>query len=121
MSKRRSIFFRYFICFITGWIFAYAVSGTKVVLDFLFVGDQIQCQTSFPRYHSACLYSRFGIGEQSLSFQVDGKTVYSVNDFAGGNLKERISWDEQGHKVSLEVLGRKLFLYDANLEIEIKD
>jgi len=91
----------------------------KDVFSFWFVGEEVACQDSFPRYHKACVVSLFGFGDQNVSLKIDDSTVYHVNDCPGGNLNERIQWDSTGRIVTFHVdaLGNKS--YDADLKIEV--
>lgn len=88
--------------------------------EFLF-GFEIQSMASFPYYHAARLYSRPGLGDQTFTLEVDGKTVWVSGDAAGGDLKEKIIWDETGHIVTLELAGKRVFSYNAKSKTEIKE
>lgn len=79
-----------------------------------FVGSPIVCQSSFPRYHDACIYSRFGIGEQAITFEIDGKSVFFSSDLAGGDLKERIVWDQTGRFATFYIDGFTPKTYNAD-------
>ena len=94
--------------------------GGMRVLEFFFDGDPVVCQDSFPRYHTACIYSRFGIGDQAITLKIDGVSVFSSADLPGGNLKERITWDGAGRIVTFHVdgLGDKRFNAETKVPIQ---
>ena len=56
-----------------------------------------------------------------LTLMVDGKAVYIANDAPGGDLKERIYWDGAGNIVTLELSGKKVFVYNARAKQEVKE
>ena len=78
-----------------------------------FFGSEINSRTSFPRGHSARIYSAWGFGEQSLVFIVDGTRVYWIDDFAPGNIQEDILWDESGTVVTFKAFGGKIYEFDT--------
>jgi hypothetical protein len=102
---------KYFLCFLAGVVLTLALFGIRTVLNFLLTGDEIACASSFPRYHKACVYSRFGLGDQALTLTIDGKAVYQAEDFPGGNLNEKITWDPGAQKVTFHIngLGDRIF------------
>ena len=104
---------KYFLFFIAGVVFALAFSGIKAAVNVLLTGDEISCASSFPRYHKACIYSRFGLGDQSLTLTIDGRTVYQAEDFPGGDLKEKILWDSGARKVTFHINGLGDRTFDA--------
>jgi hypothetical protein len=69
----------------------------------------------------ACIYSRVGFGEQTITFQIDGSTVYHNKGFAAGNLKERITWGSEGRSVRFHVDGLDDHIYDAISRIRINE
>lgn len=99
-----------------GSVVYFASEPTAIVWGF-FLGNEVQSQASFPRHHMARVYSAWGFGEQSLIFVVDGKRVYRTNDFAPGNVNEKIVWDESGRTVTFSALGSKIFTYDSESRI----
>ena len=111
--KTKSRLFQNALCFFAGIAFTLAFIGLKKMSQIFFFGDEIACQSSFPRYHKACVYSRFGFGEQAITFRIDGKTVYHVEDFPGGDLGERISWSLEGRKVTFHINGLSDRIYDV--------
>jgi len=115
----RSDISAYFLWFFVGVVATNGYAVMKDVFSFWFVGEEVACQDSFPRYHKACVVSLFGFGDQNVSLKIDDSTVYQVNDCPGGNLNERIQWDSTGRIVTFHVdaLGNKS--YDADLKIEV--
>lgn len=115
--KRDLQLHRYAIGFIIGVVATLGFLGVKQVLVFLFVGSPVVCQDSFPRYHTACIYSRFGMGEQAITLEIDDRSVYFSADLPGGDLKERITWDSSGRFVAFHVDGLGEKTYDAEFKV----
>ena len=92
----------------------------KNAFGFVLFGEPIICRTSFPRYHNACIYSRFGFGEQAISLAIDDKSVFSVDDFTPGNLNENITWEPGGRNVTFHVDGLGDMKYDADLKSRLE-
>jgi len=111
---------RYLIGFGVGVIATLSFLGGMRFLEFFFDGDPVVCQDSFPRYHTACIYSRFGIGEQAITFKIDDVSVFSSADLPGGDLKERVTWDSSGRFVTFHVDGLGDQKYDAEFKILVK-
>jgi hypothetical protein len=105
---------RYILGFAIGVAVTYLTWGAGTVTEFLLIGDPVVCQDSFPRYHTACIYSRFGFGEQAVTFQIDGESVFHTEDFPGGDLRERISWDKNARQVTFHVDGLGDRTFDAD-------
>lgn len=110
---------RYLVGFVVGVAVTYVVWGAGTVTKLLLVGEPVVCQQSFPRYHTACIYSRFGIGDQALIFQIDGVSVFHTEDFAGGPLGERISWNKDARQVTFHVDGIGDRTFDAEVKLEL--
>ncbi len=109
------------ICVVLGMVLLYLLSFPLAVLSWFFLGSEIQSKASFPSYHLATLYMRGGLGDQTYTFDVDGRTVWISGDAAGGNNYDKIYWGETGHIVTLELRGEKVIVYDAmNREIKHK-
>ena len=79
----------------------------------VFVGVEIHSESSFPLGHMARIYSRPGLGDQQLIFEVDGDTVFKTGDWEPGNVKEEIEWDESGQVVTFYASGRKVFTFNT--------
>jgi hypothetical protein len=99
--------------FVLGIVFTVTVAPAFTAVGEFFFGFEIQSAASFPAYHRARLYSRPGLGDQTLTLEVDGSTVWIANDAAGGDLDEKLSWDETGHVLTLEIKGANAVIYDA--------
>jgi hypothetical protein len=108
---------RYAIGFSVGVVATLGLIGVKHVLVFFFVGSPVVCQDSFPRYHTACIYSRFGIGDQAITLEIDSKSVFSSANLPGGDLNERITWDSSGRFVTFHVDGLGAKRYDAEFKV----
>ena len=117
--KSKKQFVKYFVCFLLGILFVFVATSVYRTIDkFLITGSKIQSQSSYPLGHIATLYSRGGLGDQTLTLKVDGKTVWVSGDQPPGDLDEKLIWDETGQIVTLEFNGKKILIYDAlNREI----
>jgi hypothetical protein len=104
---------RYILGFVLGVATTYVIWGAGTATKFLLMGDPVVCQDSFPRYHTACIYSRPGLGDQAITFEIDGESVYQAEDFPGGDLRERISWDKNARQVTFHVDGLTDRTFDA--------
>ena len=109
------------VCFFLGIILTLASIPIISLFKNFFFGFEILSVASFPRYHIARLYSRGGLGDQTFSLEVDGRTIYVSFDMAPGNLHEKLLWDETGEIVTLELAGKKIIAYNAESKSEIKE
>jgi hypothetical protein len=87
----------------------------------IFYGMEVRSEASFPRYHMARIYSAPGFGDQHLIFSVDGKWVFRTGDWESGNVEEDIKWDESGHVVTFFASGRKVYTYDTETSMGVKE
>lgn len=113
-STRKIIFwvFTHSATFVLGGVSIYfALEPASIAWGF-FMGSEVHSEASFPRGHMARIYSAWGFGDQQLIFIVDGVRVYRTPDFAPGNVKEEIEWDETGTIVNFKALGRPIYTYD---------
>jgi len=122
LNSLSKIFNRRF-CFVLGVFFTFL---TLPVINFfaeLFTDGipkyEVQSMASYPVSHMARLYTRPGLGEQDLTFEVDGRVVW-FRCAMGGDLGEKIIWDKTGEIVSLELAGEKVFSYNTFWRSEIK-
>jgi len=111
----------YLSCFLAGVLITIGLLLAKNVLGLFLFCEPVVCRTSFPRIHTACVYSRFGFGEQAVSLSVDDKTVFSVDDFIPGNLNENITWTSGARNVIFHVDGLGDMKYDAESKIRVLD
>lgn len=111
-------------CFVLGIFFAFiSLPVVNFFEELATLGThkyEVQSMASYPMSHMARLYTQPGLGEQALTFEVDGRIVWSSTAM-GGDLSEKIIWDKTGHVVSLELAGRKVFTYNAFWRIEVKE
>ena len=108
-----------FLSFVAGVTLTNVVWAANTVLEFFFVGVPVVCRDSFPRYHTACVYSRPGFGEQAITFEIDGKSVFHTDDFPGGDLNEDVFWDPGARTVTFHVEGLGDRTFDADSKIQI--
>ena len=116
---KNSVALSCFLCLIAGVALTNVVWAATTVLTYFSVGVPVICRDSFPRYHTACIYSRPGFGEQAVTFEIDGGSVFHTEDFAGGDLKEDIFWDSTARSVTFHVegLGDRTFDADSGTQI----
>jgi len=112
--------YRYLVGFVAGMVVTIGLFAGKGVLEFVFVGEPVVWQDSFPRYHTACI-SRFGWGEQAITFQIDNVWVFQTEDLAGGNLKERIVWESDARRITFHVDGLGDQTYDEQSKHRVED
>ena len=93
-------------------IYNFAATPLSIIWG-VFVGVEIHSESSFPLGHMARIYSKPGLGDQQLIFEVDDETVFKTGDWEPGNVKEEIEWDESGHVVSFYASNRKVFTFDT--------
>ena len=110
---------RYILGFVLGVAVTYVTWGAGIVTEFVLVGRPVVCQDSFPRYHTACINSRPGLGEQAVTFQIDGETVFHTEDFAGGDLGEDVFWSKDARHVTFRVDGLGDRTFDAESMTEV--
>jgi hypothetical protein len=109
------------VCFVFGVILALLTLPVVTFFKEFLFGFEIQSMASFPYYHMARLYTNPGLGDQTLTLEVDGKSVWTSGDAAGGDLKERLIWDKTGRLLTLELNGESVIVYDAQKQkIEYK-
>lgn len=108
-----------FLVFVAGVTLTNVVWAAHHVAEIFFLGTPVTCRDSFPRYHTACVYSRPGFGEQAVTFEIDGESVFHTEDFAGGNLKEDIFWDADARTVTFKVAGLGNRTFDADSKTQI--
>ena len=115
----RSVSLACFLSFVAGVALTNVVWAVNAALGFFFVGVPVVCRDSFPRYHTGCVYSRPGFGEQAVTFEIDGTTVFYAEDFAGGDLKADVFWDAKGNTITFYVngLGQQTFDVDSKIQI----
>ena len=111
----------YLIFLLMGIVLALALMPVSNFIKKLAFGFEIQSMASFPYYHTAKIRTRPGLGDQTLFFEVDGEDVWQSGDAAPGDLEEKIIWDKTGRFVTFELCGKKIFTYDAESKIEIKE
>jgi hypothetical protein len=106
-------YLQFALVFIAGILATSACFLLKDVAHFVFVGQPIACQASFPLGRYACIYSSPGLGEQGITFTIDDQVVFSANDFPGGELGERITWDKSARHVTFHINGLEDKSFDA--------
>jgi hypothetical protein len=115
----RSISLACFLSFVAGVTLTNVVWAFDAAAGYFFNGAPVVCRDSFPRYHTACVYSRPGFGEQAVAYQIDGETVFHTEDFAGGDLKADVIWDSKGSSVTFYAHGLGARTFDPNLKNQI--
>lgn len=84
--------------------------------EYFITGRVIQTLESHETKHSAQLIRFFGVADYNLGVKVDGRDVYRSGDMVGfkdHTLRETLLWDKTGKVVLLEMMGRRVFAYDA--------
>ena len=115
----RSVSLACFLSFVAGVALTNVVWAFSAAVGFFSIGVPVVCRDSFPRYHTGCVYSRPGFGEQAVTFEIDGETVFHTEDFAGGDLKADVFWDSKAGTVTFYVngLGDRTFEADSRIQV----
>ena len=85
-----------------------------VISIWFFLPNTVQQTTNSEKSHTAKLVRHDGI-DVNFKVVVDGEDVFYSPDFAPveDDFRERLIWNEKGNVVVLEVVGKRLFGYDA--------
>jgi hypothetical protein len=120
----------YFGFFVLGVVFTIVVipvvtpvlsTVKEIFWDFEIPSQEVQSMASYPYYHMARLYTKPGLGEQAFTLEVDGRIVWVSGAAAGGDLNEKLIWDETGNIVSLELAGKRVVSYNTILKRLIEE
>ena len=73
--------------------------------------------------HQAVLLKKHNLADINFVVKVDGKRVYFSPDYIpypDNSYRETLVWDETGRIVVLELMGKRVFAYDAEEQRELK-
>jgi hypothetical protein len=79
-------------------------------------GQNIQTLDSPNAAHRASLLKKYNLADINFIVKVDGVRVYESPDlipFADRSYREALVWDKTGRVVMLELMGKRVFAYDA--------
>ena len=79
-------------------------------------GKNIQTLESPHNEHNASLLKKYNLADINFIVKVDGVRVYESPDlipFSDRSYREALVWDKTGRIVMLELLGKRVFAYDA--------
>jgi hypothetical protein len=110
-------------CVLVGLVLIYTVSMLLFFRFFMWPTKTVQVLYSSEYKHKAVLKRLDGI-DLIFFVIVDGRKVYSSPDFAPNrkvSFREKIIWDKTSDIVILEVMGRRLFGYNAQTCKAISD
>lgn len=99
-------------CFLLGML---ALPTYGVVSGILW-GKTIQTVNAPETNHRASLLKKYNLGDINFIVEVDGERVYRSPDympFVNGAYRETLVWDRTGRVVVLELMGKRVFAYDA--------
>ena len=105
----------YFACLLLGIAFGLLAMPAYRVVTGIFGGRTIQTIWSSSG-HRAILYKQHNLADINFKVGVDGETVYVSSDvmpFPDGMYRETLVWDKTGRVVVLELMGKRVFAYDA--------
>ncbi|MBK7394378.1 MAG: hypothetical protein IPI64_13960 [Chloracidobacterium sp.] len=115
MTAKKPLFFLIVLGtgIILGWISwpAYRI-GTGLI-----GGRHVQTLDAPKGPHSASLLKKHNLSDINFIVKVDGDTVYVSPDFMGFPdhiYRETLVWDESGSVVVFEMMGKRVFAFDAN-------
>jgi hypothetical protein len=102
----------YSACFLLGMI---ALPAYGVVIGVLW-GRNVQTLRAPETNHSASLLKKYNLADINFIVEVDGERVYRSPDympFVDRAYRETLVWDRTGRVVVLELMGKRVFAYDA--------
>lgn len=105
----------YLFCISIGIAFGLILSPAYDVVTGIVGGREIQTIESNSG-HRAVLYKKHNLADINFKVGVDGETVYNTGDimpFPDGMYRETLVWDKTGRVVVLELMGKRVFAYDA--------
>ena len=80
-------------------------------------GRKLQTVETRDDKHTAKLYKKHNLADINFIVTVDGERVYKSSDYNGfydGQYRETLLWDTTGTIVALELMGKRVFAYNAD-------
>ena len=114
-SLNRTQIAKYTFCLFAGITLGLIFMPTYRVVSSVFGGRTLQTVWSDSGQH-AVLYKQYSLMNINFKVEVDGQIVYispDVLNFPDGMYRETLVWDETGRVVVLELMGKRVFAYDA--------
>lgn len=115
-AKRIAKVTDFLICLTIGVFIGLIAVPFYQIATSLFGGRHIQTLVSPNGKHSAVLLRKHNLVDTNFIVKVDGHRIYESPDLAGfsDNLyRETLVWDKTGRIVVLELMGKRIFAYDA--------
>jgi hypothetical protein len=114
-SLNRTQIAKYAFCLFVGIVLGLIAMPTYRVVSSVFGGRTVQTVWS-DSGHRAVLYKQYSLMNINFKVEVEGQVVYispDVLNFPDGMYRETLVWDETGRIVVLELMGKRVFAYDA--------
>lgn len=112
----RTRLFTHFGVFIAGVIITLLSIPVYWLFSSLTVGRPIQTLRSPNDRHTAVLRRKHNLADFNFIVEINGRTVYISPDLCGAgdrSLRESLVWDKSGQVVVLELMGKRVFAYNA--------
>ena len=117
---KRAHFIPYLVVFGCGFLAAMAWQSLKATS----CSRAVQYLDSPNHTHHAILGRRGAFIDLNSEVRLDGRVIYVSPDFSPDRTipyRETLLWDDTGNRLILEVLGRRLFGYDASQNRRLTD
>lgn len=115
--------FAYTSCFVIGIGIGLSAIPLYRIVTSLIGGRHLQTLYAKDLTHKASLYKKHNLADINFVVRVDGQRVYFSPDYvpyADYLYRETLLWDETGRVVILELMGKRVFVYDAEEKRELK-
>lgn len=115
-TKRISKAAGFFACVTVGIFTGLLINPFYQIAASITIGRSIQPLYSPSRNHKAVLLRKHNLADFNFIVKVDGDKVYQSPDLCGGgdhSFRETLVWDKTGQVVILELMGKRVFAYDA--------
>ena len=112
-------FLKYFACFVLGALFSLVQIPIYCFVSSITVGKHVQTLVSPDERHTAVLLSKHNLADFNFIVKVDGVKVYESPDLWGRDdhfFREQLIWDKTSRVVVLEIMGKRVFAYNADAQ-----
>src|SRR5690606_9831226 len=104
------------IVFFVGLLVGMLIVPAYTIAVSIFGGRHFQTVYAPDGGHIASLYKKHNLGDINFIVDVDGETVFRSADLmplVDGQYRETLIWDKSGRVVVFEMMGKRIFAYDA--------
>lgn len=121
-SKKLLTVVGYPVCVLIGVAITMGLIPVYRIVSSITFGRHIQTVMSANETHSAVLLRKHNLADFNFIVEVDGLRVYTSPDLCGGadhEYRETLVWDKSGQTVVLELMGKRVFAYNANDKVSL--